>query len=88
MKTYVIAVNTLPTPEEGAYSPNWLDRLVIVIVLLGTFREHSGNIQGTFLCLSGKGTGPVSNLSERQVSNLALTVSKLVFQSDRCPICR
>jgi len=34
VKTYVIDVNTFHTSEEGAHSPGWPNRLIIVMIYL------------------------------------------------------
>jgi hypothetical protein len=34
VKTYAVDTNTSRTPEEGAYSPSWPNRLVIIICIV------------------------------------------------------
>ena len=34
VKTYVIDVNTSHTPEEGAHSPSWPNKLIIIIIFI------------------------------------------------------
>jgi hypothetical protein len=34
VKTYVIEVDMCHTPEESAYSPNWPNELIIVVIII------------------------------------------------------
>jgi hypothetical protein len=34
MKTYALDVKTSHTPEDGAHTPSWPNRLIIILVIL------------------------------------------------------
>jgi hypothetical protein len=34
VKTYVIDVDTSHTPEEGAHSPSWPNRVIIITIII------------------------------------------------------